>query len=55
MTLFSLQTMQRCNDVTKARSHLWKGMVHSGVELAQQTNESGLNGGDNLRDVDVND
>ena len=38
----------------KARSHLWKGMVHS-VELAQQTNESCLNGGDNLRDVDVND
>ena len=30
-------------------------MILSGVELAQQTNESSLSGGDDLHDVDVND
>ena len=52
MALLSLHTIQHSNDVMMARSHLWKGMVRSGVELAQQTD---LNRGDNLCDVDVND
>lgn len=35
----SFQTIQHFNDV---RNHLWKGMMHSNAELAQQTNESGV-------------